>query len=342
LLAIVSSSTHAHPQVLAYESVLQFAPVSSWDALGMLANGNEACIDQLVREVPAFAVAAIQDQKNNDGSFSEDIRGLAAFVCLRAERVMRALLQGNNHDERASPAIPPSAAGDDWRETGQRYGGPIYRLRPSYPSLPHDSRIDRSVVSEDSAGGIGCSKYYESYGKHGLTGGVFAIWCPHLICVGWHCIPRGEGRNDAFSALFTRWKKAPSVVIYDFACALGPYAMLREPEFFKDTRFLIDDFHAKGHTRCTAACMLRTYRKGNSHVTKTNSSAAECGNSALTRIEKSVSYMSQRHAVVYTGVFLEIWNRTRTVHALSIAQTHGMPLKDAMLDKRLYLHLEEQ
>ena len=87
-------------------------------------------------------------------------------------------------------------------------------------------------MNEEGRAGIGCNKFYEAYGKKGLTGGLMAAWCPHLVCLGFHCIPKGEGRNDVFSALFTRWRSPPEIVIYDFACALGPYCMLREPAFF--------------------------------------------------------------------------------------------------------------
>ena len=73
-------------------------------------------------------------------------------------------------------------------------------------------------------------------------------WCTHSICYGFHCIPKGEGQNDVFSAMITRWVKPPKRVIYDFACALRPYCMLREPDFFADTTFVIDSFHVKGHT----------------------------------------------------------------------------------------------
>ncbi|KZV90750.1 hypothetical protein EXIGLDRAFT_770508, partial [Exidia glandulosa HHB12029] len=140
---------------------------------------------------------------------------------------------------------------------------------------------DRAVVTETGAGGIGCNKFYETYGKRGQTGGLMAAWCPHCVCLGFHCIPKGEGRNDVFSALFTRWKKPPKVVIYDFACALGPYCMMREPEFFGETRFLIDGFHAKGHTRCTKACFISAYKKNSPALADVNSSAAECGDPYL-------------------------------------------------------------
>ena len=42
-----------------------------------------------------------------------------------------------------------------------------------------------------------------------------AAWCLHSVCIGFHCIPKGEGRNNVFSAIFTRWERAPKVVIYD-------------------------------------------------------------------------------------------------------------------------------
>ena len=52
---------------------------------------------------------------------------------------------------------------------------------------------ERAVVTQDIKGsGIGCSKYYESYGKHGQTGGIMVAWCKHLVCLGFHFIPKGE------------------------------------------------------------------------------------------------------------------------------------------------------
>lgn len=136
-----------------------------------------------------------------------------------------------------------------------------------------------------------------------------AVWCSHVICYGFHCIPNSEGRNDVFSAMVTRWPKAPKLVIYDFACSLGPYCFIREPEFFANTKFLIDHFHSSNHTKCDNAWFLSTYAATNPSLTNLNSSAAECGNGGLDRIRKSIRYMSQTHAILYTKVFLAIWNR---------------------------------
>jgi len=106
--------------VLAYESVLQFAPRTSWNGLGMLALGNTDCMSELLREIPAFAIAAIQDQRDNDGKFSDDLRELAKFVRLRADRVYRALIDGNDHDDALTPAPPPPSLPGEWSEVSNR------------------------------------------------------------------------------------------------------------------------------------------------------------------------------------------------------------------------------
>jgi hypothetical protein len=137
------------------------------------------------------------------------------------------------------------------------------------------------------------------------------VWCTHSICYGSHCIPLGEGRNNVFSAIIMCWPKAPKRVIYDFACALGPYCLTQELNFFGDTQFLIDDFHSSGHSKCSPAAFLKTCVAVDAHLGHLNSSAAECGNGGIARIRKSVSYMTQARAIAFTQVFIAIWNRIR-------------------------------
>ncbi|EJD40800.1 hypothetical protein AURDEDRAFT_69785 [Auricularia subglabra TFB-10046 SS5] len=185
---------------------------------------------------------------------------------------------------------------------------PQVRVRPRYPGLPKDGKIDRNMVS--GADGIGCSKFFAEYNKKGYTGGIMGFWCTHGICYGFHCIPDGEGRNDAFAGLYTRWRTAPRVVIYDFACTLGPYCMLREAEFFKNTVFIIDKFHASGHKACSPACFASNY-VFDPDIQGVNTSAAEFGNSGLKRIRLPVRYMTQRHSIVYIHRYLSLWNRLR-------------------------------
>jgi hypothetical protein len=137
------------------------------------------------------------------------------------------------------------------------------------------------------------------------------LGAPIVSATGSIAFLRGEGHNNVFAAMVTRWPKVPKRVVYDFACALGPYCMLREAEYFADTKFLIDDFHAKGHTKCSSAAFVAIYATLDPSLAGVNISAAECGNKRITRIRKSVSYMSQERAIGYTGVFVKIWNRLK-------------------------------
>ena len=199
----------------------------------------------------------------------------------------------------------PSTNLTSCEQSGCFYSKPQIRHRPEYPYLANDLRKEPGVRRAK------CSKYYSRYGEQRLTGGIMCVWCTHSVCYGFHCIPKAEGRNDVFSAIVTRWVKAPRTVVYDFACALGPYCMTREPDFFADTLFVVDAFHAKGHTKCSPAAFLSTYANTDPRLTHINSSAAECGNGGLHRIRKSVSYMSQDRAIMYTKIFLSIWNQSR-------------------------------
>ncbi|TEB10932.1 hypothetical protein FA13DRAFT_1759730 [Coprinellus micaceus] len=142
--------------------------------------------------------------------------------------------------------------------TGCFYSLPPIRHRPIYPSIPGDSKKTRLFAW-----------------RAGAYGGIMVAWCMHSVCYGFHHMPTSEGRNDVFSAMVTRWPIAPEQVVYDFACALGPYCMLREPEFFKNTLFAIDDFHAKDHTK---------------------------------------SICCQDRAIIFTKVFLSVWNRRRILN----------------------------
>jgi len=102
----------------------------------------------------------------------------------------------------------------------------------------------------------------------------------------------------------------------------APYCMTREPDFFADTQFLIDCFHARGHTKCSSAAFLSTHSNVDPRLEQINSSAGECGNGGIHRIRKSVSYMSQDRAILYTKVFLSIWNRHRIRKLLALGKIH--------------------
>ncbi|KAG0695153.1 hypothetical protein DFH29DRAFT_985019 [Suillus ampliporus] len=116
-----------------------------------------------------------------------------------------------------------------------------------------------------------CNKFYKTYSKNNLTGGILVLWCIHSVF-------------------------APKVIIYDFACQLAPYSFVREARYFQHTRFLVDEMHAHDHTHCGKACFASNAVRFDDCVRAVNTSAAECGNKGIKRIRKSVSFMIHDHA----------------------------------------------
>ncbi|AAW46020.2 expressed protein [Cryptococcus deneoformans JEC21] len=106
----------------------------------------------------------------------------------------------------------------------KRIDRPVY----SHPDMRDDAR--RKVLFGDSThdvrkktDGDVCSKYFDTWlADVGRTGGIAGMWCPHGICLGYHIMLTAEGRNDFFSMLRCFRKTAPKIVIYDYACHLGP------------------------------------------------------------------------------------------------------------------------
>ncbi|KAE8184180.1 hypothetical protein CF328_g7942 [Tilletia controversa] len=219
----------------------------------------------------------------------------------------------------ARPTPPASAddlsASTQYTQTGSLYGAPRCRTRPVYPFLDEGKtgkENEKRAIMESAADDVTqCRKFYDMYVRRQRTGGIMALWCTHCICVGFHGIPQAEGRNDVFSALFSHWPTPPNVVVYDYACQLGPYSLRRELDFFQNTLFVVDQMHEKGHVNCSAASRLSTYMRNDPKLQHVYSSAAECGNAGLARIKKSVSYSKQEHAVALVRVFLSVWNRSR-------------------------------
>ncbi|TFK79209.1 hypothetical protein K466DRAFT_505942 [Polyporus arcularius HHB13444] len=194
-------------------------------------------------------------------------------------------------------------------QTGTCYGLPQVRRRRVYTKLPSDNKPTDSSTG-DSVDVVGdCNKFYKTYSRNKLAGGILVLWCTHAVCLGFHTIPIAEGRNDVFSAIYTRFPVAPEIIVYDFACQLAPYCFVREARYFMHTRFLIDELHAHDHTRCGRACFASNLMRFDERIRGANTSAAECGNGGMGRIRKTVSYMKYEHSVVYTKTFLDIWNR---------------------------------
>ncbi|KAH6873534.1 hypothetical protein BKA70DRAFT_1129979, partial [Coprinopsis sp. MPI-PUGE-AT-0042] len=284
---IISFFLQASPE----ESVLQLVNKSSLMDLGKFLNNPTKANASQVLSIPAV-YRLIQIHPSLDA-----VTPILQWLQFRSQQTFEALA--------VDPPLPPPPLGDpvtstsDWKQTGCLYSMPKIRDRPTYPKLRTDQQRDKSNKRGDR-----CGKYYALYGEQRLTGGIMVAWCTHSICYGFHCIAASEGRDDVFSAILTHWPEAPERIVYDFACALGPYSLLCEPEFFGKTFFAVDHFHSAGHTKCSHAAFLSEYANVDPRLVPINSSAAECGNGGLNRIRKSVSYMSQLRAIIYTKVFV--------------------------------------
>jgi hypothetical protein len=152
------------------------------------------------------------------------------------------------------------------------------------------------------------------------TGGVFTIFCPHGICLGFFMLPQAEGRSEIYSFIMKHFVVAPKLIIYDFACALEEYFLNRAPAFVKYTRFLIDRLHFFNHTTCADGYCLSAYEQYN----YINSQIAEQGNSRLTDIQDAASQMTQEHFMQNFEFFMSCWN-DRKMKGLD-AQTRFMDI----------------
>lgn len=305
-------------QTFSADSVLQVVPFNAIPLMLEYSGGKdpEPALTALVpalgmiftnlnpKTVPDHVISAVENV----------LRPLCEILATRARNVFEDLCLRRQVVVEPAQPLPDDA----FEETGSYYGRQPYRVRPYYEGKDVDN--ERSVKDDGT-----CTKLYSTYSKNTQTGGksiysknnltkgLMALWCPHMVSLGFHAIPDCEGRNDVFSAIFRYWEVAPENIIYDFACQLAPYCMAREPEFFKDTLFVVDEMHSNGHTWCSQACFVSNYMQVRPSLMGVNSSVAEACNSGLNRIRKSVSYMGERHASLFTYVYMSVWNRRKEI-----------------------------
>ncbi|KAJ7178541.1 hypothetical protein C8R43DRAFT_1117917 [Mycena crocata] len=289
-----------YKQITAKESALQMITLPVLKNLNVFRNDHTPANHILLLALPAV-YNILKFHQGDPLALTTHILSILDFLSEHTHDVATRLTNKRTALEIPDPEL--AARMDPWEESGSYYSMPQIRLRPAYPHLKHDQ------TAEGGQQGATCNKFYNQYGQQRLTGGIMCVWCTHSICYGFHCIPQAEGRNDIFSAIVAHWPNAPSKVIYNFSCALATYCMMREPYFFANTHFLIDDFHAFGHTKCSHTAFLKTYAEVDPRLAVINSSAAECGNGGISRIRKGVSYMGQKRAIVFTHLFISIWNR---------------------------------
>ncbi|XP_077987997.1 uncharacterized protein LOC144442507 [Glandiceps talaboti] len=175
-----------------------------------------------------------------------------------------------------------------------------------FPSLPHIRGKGRYKQDKTSQVESGCRKFHG--GHPTLSPGIFTVCCPHKVCYGFQLMKQVESPAVPFSIIMTRFPTAPQIIIYDNCCKLHQYSLNREPEFFKNTLFLVDRLHWKNHTGCSSGYNMNVY-KYNADINKLNSQVCEQSNADLARIKAQVSYMLPDNFMFHVSLFLAVMNR---------------------------------
>lgn len=84
-------------------------------------------------------------------------------------------------------------------------------------------------------------------------------------------MPNSESPRTLFEVLYTRFKQAPDVVVYDNSCHGHVYCLNREPAWAARTQFVVDKAHWKGHTGCSSGYDIGLYPR----LSQLNSQLAE-------------------------------------------------------------------
>jgi hypothetical protein len=189
--------------------------------------------------------------------------------------------------------------------------GKFYSTRPTYCKIQHYSTVDNNITrSLNNNNPNVCQKKFDSSNKY--SGGIMVFWCEHGISYGFHMIQKSEALRDVMCAILMHWKTAPKYIVYDNACHLMKYCHNREWDYFKNTTFLIDEFHQYNHTACTEAHSMKQYKVSRSvKFLFKNSSVSESGNAGLVKIKPSMYYMQADAAFLYPLVQLEIQNNVK-------------------------------
>jgi hypothetical protein len=179
-----------------------------------------------------------------------------------------------------------------------------------YPPV-HEQRDSNSYTRAtrrsdlDSRAG-GCRKATHKFVR--VMPGVFAVFCPHGICLGFHFMSNFESPETFFSLMMQRRRQMPKVVLYDNDCHLHSYAMNREPWHFRQTEMYIDRMHFWcGHVGCSIGFCIERIPFFNA----LNTEVAEQGFSVVDRITTPVAFMGVENATRFVRIFLALQNQDR-------------------------------
>lgn len=180
---------------------------------------------------------------------------------------------------------------------------------PNHPKLRTVRAYD-GVTIEDS---VNCTKNVLKSKR--FTPGIFGVWCPHGINIGFEVLREYESAKIPFKIFYERFSAAPGTVIFDNACNASRYCLRREPLFFSKTRFWIDRLHQHNHTLCHSGYNMKWKPDGTEllggrlTLGQLNTQVAEQCHAKMELIATQTSFMSQNTYLQYVKVFIALTNR---------------------------------
>ncbi len=242
----------------------------------------------------------ISDLLLSDTSLDKSFYDLVRDMALQTKKLYDHSTAKLAHDE-VAPTDEQLEYVADFTTSGQWYGTTMKRVRPDYKT---DEINKGKKDKEDTV----CTKDFAKF--VGLNGGIFVAHCGlHPFNLGFHVIPICEGLNDFFSYMYCHFKHPPKTNSSDFNCGGSGYCMRREPEFFKDTVFIIDHAHHNGHTACSDAySSFHFKKKGINDYKLINSATSEQRNRVLGKIKLMAQYMNFGNFMITVRHMLEMDN----------------------------------
>lgn len=148
-----------------------------------------------------------------------------------------------------------------------------------------------------------------------VTPGMFALFCPHGICLGFEAMKNFEGPMTAYNIIYRRFKIPPGILVYDNCCNLSRTCLKLSAAHFALTLFLIDRVHQPGHVGCHEGYNMNAFPKdtpvlgGEMTLGIVNSQVCEQCNSKLEMIATQTKFMGQKVYMAYTKLFLYLCNK---------------------------------
>jgi hypothetical protein len=168
-----------------------------------------------------------------------------------------------------------------------------------YPNHPVQRDIPPYHADKNSTSATACNKFVRRHGKAGP--GLMMVYClEHGNLIGFHLMKFSESTRTVHEFLFSRWKEAPALVIYDNGCNFHSFALRREPHFYKYCRVLIDRMHKTGHVACSWAYDMNLFpalRGANSQICEQQNNLYVNKRSQLYYMSQTVFLIHMRHYV---------------------------------------------